>query len=192
MVGNGNVATDVARMLALTREELEGTDTAAHAIDPLAECGVREIVILGRRGPVQAAFTNPELRELGEMEDADVDVDPAELDLDPDSHAHLESDDADITTRRNVEILTEFAHREPAGKPKRIALRFLRSPVEIQGHGRVERLVVARNELTVTTPVRSGPATPASARRSSAGSSCARSDMRESAWTESPSTRRAG
>ncbi len=147
VVGNGNVATDVARMLALTREELEGTDTAAHAIDPLAECGVREIVILGRRGPVQAAFTNPELRELGEMEDADVDVDPAELDLDPDSHAHLESDDADITTRRNVEILTEFAHREPAGKPKRIALRFLRSPVEIQGHGRVERLVVARNEL---------------------------------------------
>ncbi len=147
VIGNGNVATDVARMLALTREELEGTDTAAHAIDPLAECGVREIVILGRRGPVQAAFTNPELRELGEMEDADVDVDPAELELDPDSHAHLESDDADITTRRNVEILTEFARRKPVGKPKRIALRFLRSPIEVQGEGKVERLLVARNEL---------------------------------------------
>ncbi|MGH2924604.1 MAG: FAD-dependent oxidoreductase, partial [Solirubrobacterales bacterium] len=147
VIGNGNVATDVARMLALTRPELEETDTATHAVDPLAECGVREIVVLGRRGPVQAAFTNPELRELGEMVDADVDVDSADLDLDPDSHAHLESDDADITTRRNVEILTDFAQRKPEGKRKRISLRFLRSPVEIQGDERVESLVVARNEL---------------------------------------------
>jgi ferredoxin/flavodoxin---NADP+ reductase len=147
VIGNGNVATDVARMLALTRPELEGTDTAAHAIDPLADCGVREIVVLGRRGPAQASFTNPELRELGEMEDADVDVDPAEVELDSDSRAYLESDDADITTRKNVEIFTEFAQRRPQGKRKRISLRFLRSPLEVQGTERVERLVVARNEL---------------------------------------------
>jgi ferredoxin--NADP+ reductase len=147
VIGNGNVATDVARMLALTRPELEETDTADHAIDPLADCGVREIVILGRRGPAQAAFTNPELRELGEMKDADVHVDPAEVELDDLSRAYLESEEADITTRKNVEIFTEFSRREPEGKRKRIVLRFLRSPVEIHGDGKVERIVVARNEL---------------------------------------------
>jgi ferredoxin--NADP+ reductase len=146
VIGNGNVATDVTRMLALTPEELRTTDTADHAIDVLAACEVREIVVLGRRGPVQAAFTNPELRELGEMTAADIDVDPAELELDPLSHEVLESG-ADITTRKNIEILTEFAHKEPEGKPKRIVLRFLTSPVEIQGDGRVERVIVGRNEL---------------------------------------------
>jgi ferredoxin--NADP+ reductase len=133
-------------MLALTPEELRTTDTADHAIDVLAGCEVREIVVLGRRGPVQAAFTNPELRELGEMAAADIDVDPAELELDPLSREVLESG-ADITTRKNIEILTDFAHKEPEGKPKRIVLRFLTSPVEIQGDGRVERVIVGRNEL---------------------------------------------
>jgi ferredoxin/flavodoxin---NADP+ reductase len=147
VIGNGNVATDVARMLALSREELETTDTADHAIAPLAECGVREIVVLGRRGPAQAAFTNPELRELGEMNDSDVNVDPREVELDEISRAYIESDEADITTRKNIEIFTEFSRRRPEGKRKRILLRFLRSPVEIQGADKVERLVVARNEL---------------------------------------------
>jgi ferredoxin--NADP+ reductase len=147
VIGNGNVATDVARMLALTEEELRETDTADHAIEVLAACQVREIVILGRRGPVQAAFTNPELRELGEMKDADIVVDPAELELDEQSRAFLESDDADITTRKNVEILTEFSQRPLEGKPKRIILRFLRSPIEVVGEERVEKLIVGRNEL---------------------------------------------
>lgn len=147
VIGNGNVATDVARMLALTEPELRETDTADHAMGPLAGCGVKEIVILGRRGPVQAAFTNPELRELGEMEQADIVVDPAELELDELSRAYLESEDADITTRKNVEILNEFGQRPLEGKPKKIILRFLRSPVEIQGDGRVEKLIVGRNEL---------------------------------------------
>src|SRR5207244_10813316 len=83
VIGNGNVATDIARMLALTRDELESTDTADHAIEPLASSGVREIVILGRRGPAQAAFTNPEVRELGEMVDADIVVEESECELDP-------------------------------------------------------------------------------------------------------------
>jgi ferredoxin--NADP+ reductase len=147
VIGNGNVATDVARMLALTEEELSETDTADHAIPVLAESKVREIVILGRRGPAQASFTNPELRELGEMSEADVFVDPAEVELDPASKAYLESDQADITTRKNVEIFTEFSQREPEGKPRKIILRFFRSPVEIQGDGRVEKLIVGRNEL---------------------------------------------
>src|SRR5215211_866860 len=147
VIGNGNVATDVARMLALTREELEVTDTADHAIEALGESKVREILVLGRRGPAQASFTNPELRELGEMRDADVDVDPAEAELDKLSREYLESGGADITTRKNVEIFTEFSRRQPEGKPRRIILRFLRSPVELQGDGKVERIVVARNEL---------------------------------------------
>jgi ferredoxin--NADP+ reductase len=147
VIGNGNVAADVARMLALPRDELDTTDTADHAIDPLADSGVREIVVLGRRGPAQAAFTNPEVRELGEMTIADVVVDPAEVELDPVSREFVESDECDPTNRRNVEIFTDFSQREPEGKPKRIVLRFLRSPVEIRGDGRVESIVLAVNEL---------------------------------------------
>jgi ferredoxin/flavodoxin---NADP+ reductase len=147
VIGNGNVATDVARMLALTRGELHGTDTANHAIEALGDCGVKEIVVLGRRGPAQASFTNPELRELGEMVDADIDVDPVEMELDEISRAWLDSDDATPTNRRNVEIFTDFSQRQPEGKGKKIVMRFLRSPVEIQGDGKVERIVVARNEL---------------------------------------------
>jgi ferredoxin--NADP+ reductase len=147
VIGNGNVATDVARMLAITEEELRETDTADHAIEPLARSKVREVVILGRRGPAQAAFTNPELRELGEMKDADIVVDPAELELDELSRAYLQSERADITTRKNIEILTEFSQRPLEGKPKKIILRFLRSPTEIQGGERVEKLIVGRNEL---------------------------------------------
>jgi ferredoxin/flavodoxin---NADP+ reductase len=146
VIGNGNVAADVARMLALTRDELDVTDTADHAIGPLAETQVQEIVVLGRRGPAQAAFTNPELRELGEMVNADIHIDPAEMELDEMSREFLESE-ADITARKNVEILEAFAAKQPEGKPQRIVLRFLTSPIEIQGDGKVERIVVGRNEL---------------------------------------------
>ena len=147
VVGNGNVAVDCARMLALGADELRGTDTADHAIDVLNADAVKEIVILGRRGPVQAAFTNPELLELGELEHADIIVDPADLELDTASQAFLDSDDANKTTRENVRILREYAERTPEGKPKRIVLRFLTSPVAIEGDGRVERIVVERNRL---------------------------------------------
>jgi ferredoxin--NADP+ reductase len=147
VIGNGNVAADVARMLALPREELEGTDTADHAIEALSESGVKEIVVLGRRGPAQAAFTNPEVRELGEMTQADVIVSPEDMELDEISRAYVDSEDCDPTNRRNVEIFTEFSGREPEGKKQRINLRFLCSPVAIEGDGAVERIVVGRNEL---------------------------------------------
>ena len=147
VIGVGNVATDVARMLALPREELEITDTADHAIDALAESGVKEIVILGRRGPAQAAFTNPEVRELGELTRADIVIDPEEVELDELSRAWVDSEECEPTNRRNVEIFTDFSQREPEGKDQRVILRFLRSPIEIQGNGKVERIVVGRNEL---------------------------------------------
>ncbi len=147
VIGNGNVAADVARMLALTRGELDETDTADHAIPPMADSGVEEIVVLGRRGPAQAAFTNPEVRELGEMLDADIVIEPEEVELDEVSREFVESEDCDPTNRRNVEIFTDFAGREPEGKRRRIVLKFLRSPIEIRGSERVESVVVGRNRL---------------------------------------------
>ena len=147
VIGNGNVAADVARMLALTPDELGETDTADHAIEAFAAGSVKEILVLGRRGPAQAAFTNPEVRELGEMANADIDIDAGEMELDELSREWLDSDDADPTNRRNVEIFTDFSQRDPEGKPQKIAVRFLRSPIEIQGDGKVERIVVGRNEL---------------------------------------------
>jgi ferredoxin--NADP+ reductase len=147
VIGNGNVAMDVARMLALTDHELRQTDTADHAIEALDAKQIREIVVLGRRGPVQAAFTNPEIKELGEMEDADVIVDPQEVEIDAASRAFVESDEADKTTKVNYETLKEFSQRQPEGKHQRIVLRFLASPVEIKGDGKVESIVIGRNEL---------------------------------------------
>jgi ferredoxin--NADP+ reductase len=145
VIGNGNVAIDCARMLALTAEELAPTDTTDPAIDAIVGSGVQEIVMLGRRGAVQAAFTPPELQELGELAGADVFVDPADLQLDPASAAALEQDRE--RARRNVDVLHEFAAREPAGHPRRIVLRFLASPVRILGTDRVEGVQIVRNEL---------------------------------------------
>jgi ferredoxin/flavodoxin---NADP+ reductase len=147
VIGNGNVAADVARMLALTRDELAVTDVADHALDVLAESKIREIVVLGRRGPAQAAFTNPELLELGEMTDADVFVDSRDVALDPLSQTWLEGDSASATARKNVEILSGYAGRKPSGKRRRIVLRFLVSPLEILGSDRVEGIRICRNEL---------------------------------------------
>ena len=149
VIGNGNVAMDVSRMLALDDAELRRTDIADHAIDVLDASGIEEIVVLGRRGPAQAAFTNPEIKELGELEQADVIVDPADVELDPASRAWIDSDEADKTSRVNVEILQQYAQRAPEGRPKRIDLRFLASPVEIRGGERVESIVIGRNELVM-------------------------------------------
>jgi ferredoxin/flavodoxin---NADP+ reductase len=147
VIGNGNVAADVARMLALTRDELATTDVADHALEVLAESQIREIVVLGRRGPAQAAFTNPELLELGEMTDADVYVDPGDAELDPLSRAFIESDAAHATAKKNVTILSEYSTRMPKGKRRRIVLRFLVSPVEILGEEKVEGIRICDNEL---------------------------------------------
>ncbi len=147
VVGNGNVALDVARMLVLDPDELAETDTADHALTELADASVKEVVLLGRRGPAQAAFTNPELLELGELKRADVVVDPADMELDPLSEAWLQSDAADGTARRNVEILRGYAKRAPSGKSHRVVLRFLRSPIEILGTDRVEGIRIAVNRI---------------------------------------------
>src|SRR5262249_35408710 len=136
VIGNGNVAVDVARMLALTEEELAPTDTTDPAIEAIVGAGLREILMLGRRGPAQGAFTTPELQELGELAGGEVVVAPTDRDLDPASLGALAEDT--VTARRNVEVLSEYAAREPAGKPRAVKLRFCVSPVAIHGDGQVE------------------------------------------------------
>ncbi|HLM27813.1 MAG TPA: FAD-dependent oxidoreductase [Thermoleophilaceae bacterium] len=147
IIGNGNVAADVARMLTLSAEELARTDTADHALEALRESAVEEVVVLGRRGPAQAAFTSAELRELGHLEGVELVVDPAEVELDPVSEEWLASEGS-FTARKNLELLREFAAREPQpDAPRRIRLRFLSSPVAIRGEERVEGVEIGRNRI---------------------------------------------
>ncbi|WP_221090656.1 FAD-dependent oxidoreductase [Deinococcus aquaedulcis] len=145
VVGVGNVALDVSRILAKTTQELHESDIAAHALDALEHSHVRDIWILGRRGPAQAAFTTKELREFGELSDAEPVVNPAEIALTDAEEAAI----TDNTKKKNVEVLRDFAAREAEGKPRRVHLRFLVSPVEIldDGQGRVGGLKVERNRL---------------------------------------------
>jgi ferredoxin/flavodoxin---NADP+ reductase len=145
VVGAGNVAVDVARMLALTEEEIAPTDTTDDAIAAILGSGIEEIVVLARRGPAQAAFTTPELIELTELAGADLVVDPAELELDPASAAALEEDTA--VAKRNIEVLREVAATPPAGKPKTVRIRFCVSPVALVGEGKVEAVEIVKNEL---------------------------------------------
>ena len=138
VIGNGNVALDVARMLALTQEELAPTDATDASIAAIESASIREIVVVGRRGPAQAAFTNPELQEMGELAGADVIVDPSELEG---------AEPRDTNAERNLATLREFAVREPEGKSRRVVFRFFHSPVAILGERRVEGLELVRNEL---------------------------------------------
>ncbi len=147
VVGVGNVAIDVARMLCLPAGELRTTDAADHAIAALSASRVRDVYLLGRRGPVQAAFTTVEVRELGEMSEAEPVVRADEVAIDPLSAAELEA--ARAATRAKVEIVQEFARRPSAGKPRRIHLRFFVAPLEILGDagGRVRAIRLARTRL---------------------------------------------
>ncbi len=143
VIGNGNVALDVARMLVLGLDELATTDTADHALEALEHSRIREVVVVGRRGPEQAAFTNPELRELGELAEADVVVHKEELER----GLATPEPDPDATTKRNIETLRDFAERPLTGKPKRVVLRFQLSPVRLLGDGRVTGVELVHNEL---------------------------------------------
>jgi ferredoxin--NADP+ reductase len=137
VIGNGNVALDVARMLALTPEELAPTDTTDPAIEAIGESTIREIVIVGRRGPAQASWTTTELKEMGELAGADVSVDSAELEG---------AEASDTNTKRNLEVLREFAARTPS-KPVTIRFLFFRSPVGVRGETKVEAIELVRNRL---------------------------------------------
>ena len=151
VVGVGNVAVDVARILCRTPDELATTDIADHALEALRRSRVREVYLLGRRGPAQAAFTNPEVKELGELADADVAARPEEVALDELSRAELERT-KDRGTQKKVELLQEYARRTPTGKARRLVLRFLVSPVELTGDdtGGVVAMRLVRNRLVAS------------------------------------------
>jgi ferredoxin/flavodoxin---NADP+ reductase len=147
IVGVGNVAMDVTRILARSQQELDETDIAPYAQAALRNSSIKRIYVLGRRGPAQAAFTNPEIKELGEMAEADMIVPPADMLLDEHSLAYLASDSVDKKDVKNVEILRGYTEHEPTGKPKQIIMRFLVSPVEIIGTDKVEAIKIVKNEL---------------------------------------------
>jgi ferredoxin--NADP+ reductase len=146
IIGQGNVAIDVCRILAKTVDELRHTDIAEHALESLAQSRIREIHLIGRRGPAQAKFTNKEFRELGELADCDPIVDPADLVLNPASEAEL-TERAGAVAKKNLEILQGFAARSPRNVRRRVFIRFLLSPVELRGRARLESVVLERNRL---------------------------------------------
>lgn len=151
VVGVGNVAVDVARILCRSHDELAKTDIADHALEALSRSRVKEVYLLGRRGPAQAAFTNPEIKELGELADADVTALAEEVELDELSRAALEKSQERASLKK-VEILRGYAARPPSGKGKRLILRFLVSPVELRGNsaGEVSGMRLVRNTLYAT------------------------------------------
>jgi len=144
VIGNGNVAVDVARILLTDPEVLARTDIADHALEALRASSVREVVMVGRRGPAQAKFTNVELKELGALAGVDVVVDPAEIE----GAAVSDEESEDRRVVRNLEILADFAGRAPSGAPRRLVFRFLASPVELSGtDGAVRAVRIERNRL---------------------------------------------
>ncbi len=146
VVGIGNVAIDVARILAKSTDVLATTDLVSAALAALRDSSLDTIHILGRRGPVQAACTTLELREMGELDGVDAIVDPADLELDPVSAEHLATAD-DRTAIKNMEVFRAWAARGPTGARRRVIFRFCVSPVEIVGETRVEGVTVVRNRL---------------------------------------------
>ena len=146
VIGNGNVAIDVARMLSVDPDELATTDIADHALAALRSSKIREVVVCGRRGPAQAAFTSVELGELGELAGVDVVVSAEEGTADAASIAAIAGDGHPIE-RRNLSILESYVERGTSGADRRIVLRFLVSPTRILGTDRVEAIELVRTRL---------------------------------------------
>lgn len=148
VIGVGNVAIDVARILCRTADELRDTDIADHALSQLAESNIKDVFIIGRRGPAQAAFTIPEITELGELADADITALPQEVD----PANGIDAQTLNRATARKVELLKGFSERKGTGKSRKLTLRFLVSPVELLSDrsGQVRGMRLVRNVLYKT------------------------------------------
>jgi ferredoxin--NADP+ reductase len=149
VVGVGNVAIDVARLLSLSRQELLASDAADYAVEALSNSKIKVVYLLGRRGPAQAAFTNPEIKEIGDLADCDVVTRADETQLDELSAASIAGD---RTLQKKVEILQGYAIERPLTRPKTLYLRFLVSPVELiaDGQGCVKKMRLVRNTLVAS------------------------------------------
>ena len=147
VIGQGNVAMDVSRILCKTVDELKNTDITQRALEVLATSKIKEVHLIGRRGPIQAAFTPPEIREFGELADCDPIVNPADLKPNPESEAELKDPDNPIR-RKNFEVLKQFAARPAGSKKRKLIIHFYKSPKELKGSTKVEKLILERNKLT--------------------------------------------
>ena len=147
IVGQGNVAADVSRILSKTADELKQTDIADHALQQLAESKIKEIHVIGRRGPVQAKFTPEELKEFGELEDCNPVVDSSTLQLNEASQKELESPEG-RTNVKNFEVFKDFANRDLTKKNRSCFFRFLEGPIELMGTERLEGILLAKNSLS--------------------------------------------
>lgn len=146
IIGQGNVAVDVARILTLPVDQLASTDIASHAVEALRLSQVQTVYIIGRRGPAQAKFTTQELRELGEIPDVQIEIRLGDLDLNLESLTELQ-ERKNFLAAKNVEILRKWAATAATEKKRRIVFYFLESPVQIIGRNRVEGLILERNRL---------------------------------------------
>lgn len=147
IVGNGNVALDVARVLTVNPDELAKTDIADHALDALRRSNIQEVVVLGRRGPLQAAYTSPEFLALAHLKGVDVVIDPAELTLDPASRAALDDPEVEPSLQLKYTLAEEYAAKKPTPGNKRIVFRYLVSPTALTGDGKVQALEYQENDL---------------------------------------------
>jgi len=146
IVGQGNVAIDVARILSKTVDELRSTDIAEHALDALAESRIKKIHVVGRRGPAQAKFTAKELREFASLSHCTPRVNPAELLIDEKSEQELD-DISNPVPRKIFGLFKDFSAAQTADKERVCCFRFLRSPVELKGGNQLERIIFEKNRL---------------------------------------------
>ncbi len=147
IIGQGNVAADVSRILSKTVDELKTTDISQHALDLLAESKIKNVYVIGRRGPAQAKFTSKELKEFGELADCDPMVDPAELILNEASQSEL-AEKSNAGSKKIYDLFVGYSERAPSGKSRKCYFQFLRSPVELLGSGRVEKVILEHNQLS--------------------------------------------
>jgi ferredoxin--NADP+ reductase len=145
VIGAGNVAMDVARMLALDPTELEPTDTATHALAELHKSNIRTVIICGRRGPEHASFTSPELRDLPKLENTDVYIDLNEIEK---AQVRVETTgEVEKELRNNLEAMRLIAEHHKKGVARKLEIKFLATPLEIKGNGKVEEVVFGVNQV---------------------------------------------
>jgi ferredoxin--NADP+ reductase len=145
VIGAGNVAMDVGRILAIPAEELETTDTATHALAALHKSKIRTVHIFGRRGPEHAAFTAPELRELPKLEHTDVEI--GECDIEDALTRVTSAGEIPKEVKSNLDAMLAISQTPKKGNERKLNFHFFASPIEILGNGRVEEVVFAINEI---------------------------------------------
>ena len=145
VIGAGNVAMDVARILVIDPSELDQTDVAEHALVKLKQSNIRTVIICGRRGPEHAAFTAPELRDLPKLENTDVLIEPKQIE---EAIKHIEEmEEVEKDLKNNIEAMKTIAEREKKGAPRKLEIKFLSTPIEINGNGKVEEIVFQKNKV---------------------------------------------